>query len=132
MDGELLSRATSRLAIAWLVLSPVLFRHGGLLRKNWLPLLGTGFLGNGVPAFLFATAQSRIDSSLSGMLNSLTPLMTLLAGVEVDGLIGQHRPNGCHQKSRVVRSRTYSVFQRAGCKSNFEQLAVKAGNVGLG
>jgi drug/metabolite transporter (DMT)-like permease len=34
-----------------------------------------------VPAFLFATAQSRIDSSLSGMLNSLTPLMTLVAGV---------------------------------------------------
>ncbi|HQW04962.1 MAG: DMT family transporter [Flavobacteriales bacterium] len=78
--------ATSRLAIAWLVLSPVLFRHGGLLRKNWLPLLGTGFLGNGVPAFLFATAQSRIDSSLSGMLNSLTPLMTLLAGVLLFGI----------------------------------------------
>ena len=73
--------ATSRLAIAWLALSPVLFRHIGQLRKHWLPLAGTGLLGNGLPALFFATAQSRIDSSLSGMLNSLTPLMTLLAGM---------------------------------------------------
>ncbi len=84
-DGEMVLTAyqvaTSRLAIAWLALSPILFRHLGLLRKNWLPLVGTGVLGNGIPAFLFATAQSRIDSSLSGMLNSLTPLMTLLAGL---------------------------------------------------
>ncbi len=72
--------ATARLAIAWLTLSPVLFKHFHFLRKNWLPLAGTGLLGNGIPAFLFATAQSRIDSSLSGMLNSLTPLMTMVAG----------------------------------------------------
>ena len=73
--------ATARLAIAWLALSPILFRHIALLPKHWLPLLGSGVLGNGIPAFLFATAQSRIDSALSGMLNSLTPLMTLLTGV---------------------------------------------------
>ena len=73
--------ATVRLSIAWLALSPFLLRHYGFLRTHALPLLGTGVLGNGIPAFLFATAQSRIDSSLSGMLNSLTPLMTLLTGV---------------------------------------------------
>ncbi len=72
--------ATARLAIAWLALSPVLFRHIALLPKHWLPLLGSGLLGNGIPAFLFATAQTRIDSALSGMLNSLTPLMTMLTG----------------------------------------------------
>jgi len=84
--------ATARLAIAWLVLCPVLLRHVGLLRKHWLPLLGSGLLGNGLPAILFATAQTRIDSSLSGMLNSLTPLMTLAAGV---ALFGQ-RMRGIH------------------------------------
>lgn len=73
--------ATARLAIAWLALSPLLFVHAPLLRKHWLPLLGTGALGNGIPAFLFATAQTRIDSALSGMLNSLTPLCTLVIGV---------------------------------------------------
>jgi len=72
--------ATARLAIAWLTLSPLLFRYAALLPRHWKPLLGTGLLGNGIPALLFATAQTRIDSALSGMLNSLTPLMTLLTG----------------------------------------------------
>lgn len=73
--------ATARLAMAWLALSPLVFRHAKLLRQHWLPLMGSGLLGNGLPAFLFATAQTRIDSSLSGMLNGLTPLMTLAAGI---------------------------------------------------
>lgn len=72
--------ATARLAIAWLALSPLLLRHAALLLPHWRPLLGSGLLGNGIPAVLFATAQTRIDSALSGMLNSLTPLMTLLTG----------------------------------------------------
>jgi len=84
--------ATSRLAIAWLALSPLLFKHFGLMRKHWLPLIGTGVLGNGIPAFLFATAQSRIDSSLSGMLNSLTPLMTMFVGALLFGI----RMRGAH------------------------------------
>ncbi|MCW5900311.1 MAG: DMT family transporter [Flavobacteriales bacterium] len=77
--------ATGRLSIAWLCLAPALFRHAHLLRKHWLPLLGSGLLGNGIPAVLFATGQTRIDSSLSGMLNGLTPLMTLLAGAAFFG-----------------------------------------------
>ncbi len=72
--------ACARLAIAWLVLSPLLLRYAPLFRGHWLPLLGSGVLGNGIPAFLFATAQTRIDSSLSGTLNSLTPLFTLVIG----------------------------------------------------
>ncbi len=72
--------ATARIAMAWLALSPILLRHAGLLRRHWLPLLGSGLLGNGLPALLFATAQTRIDSALSGMLNSLTPLMTMVTG----------------------------------------------------
>ena len=77
--------ATARLAIAWLCLSPLLLKHAPLLKKHWLPLLATGVLGNGIPAFLFAAAQTRIDSSLSGMLNSLTPLFTLLVGAAFFG-----------------------------------------------
>lgn len=72
--------ASARLAIAWLALLPLLLRYAPLFRDHWLPLLGTGMLGNGIPAFLFATAQTRIDSSLSGTLNSLTPLFTLIIG----------------------------------------------------
>jgi drug/metabolite transporter (DMT)-like permease len=40
-----------------------------------------GFIGSFFPAFLFATAQTKINSSLAGMLSSLTPLSTLLLGV---------------------------------------------------
>lgn len=72
--------ASARLAIAWLALLPLLLRYAPLFRDHWLPLLGTGMLGNGIPAFLFAAAQTRIDSSLSGTLNSLTPLFTLIIG----------------------------------------------------
>jgi drug/metabolite transporter (DMT)-like permease len=80
-----LQLATVRLSVAWLALSPFLLRHHAYLRSHFWALLGAGVLGNGIPAFLFATAQSRIDSSLSGMLNSLTPLMTLVAGVLLFG-----------------------------------------------
>lgn len=73
--------ASARLLIAWLALCPFLLKYFGELRRHWLPLLGTGLLGNGIPAFLFAMAQTRITSSLSGMLNSLTPLFTLVIGV---------------------------------------------------
>ncbi|MDQ3099879.1 MAG: DMT family transporter [Bacteroidota bacterium] len=78
--------ASARLSIAWLALSPILFKHFRLIGKHWLPLMGAGVLGNGIPAFLFATAQTKIDSSLSGMLNSLTPLMTLIAGALLFGM----------------------------------------------
>lgn len=77
--------ATARMGIAWLALSPLMLRHVGLFRRHWLPLLGSAMLGNLIPSILFATAQTRIDSSLSGMLNGLTPLMTLVIGVALFG-----------------------------------------------
>jgi len=41
----------------------------------------TGLLGSGIPPFLFGVAQMHIDSFLAGVLNALTPLFTLIAGV---------------------------------------------------
>lgn len=51
------------------------------LLKHWKAFLGMGVLGNFIPAFLFTKAEMGISSSLTGMLNSLTPLFTLLLGV---------------------------------------------------
>lgn len=47
----------------------------------WRALLVVAFCGSAIPNFLFAVAQTRVSSSLAGVLNSLTPLFTLLLGV---------------------------------------------------
>ncbi|MGX7667250.1 DMT family transporter [Flavobacterium pedocola] len=56
---------------------------------KWKYIALTAFTGTFVPAFLFAIAQSEIDSSISAILNSLTPLNTLLLGVSFFGLAFQ-------------------------------------------
>ncbi|MBC5994256.1 DMT family transporter [Pontibacter sp. SD6] len=70
-----------RIAIAFLTLSPFAAIH---LRKvephRWKYLVGSGILGNLLPAFLFAYAETRLASGLAGVLNSLTALFTLLVG----------------------------------------------------
>ena len=71
-----------RIFIAFLVLTPLIFKHVKKEHfKYWPAFLGMGMLGNFIPAFLFTKAETVISSSLAGMLNSLTPLFTLLFGV---------------------------------------------------
>lgn len=71
-----------RIAITFLFLLPfALFRIKKIKLKQWYLFLICGLVGNGIPAFLFAYAQTGIDSSLSGILNSLTPLFTLIIGL---------------------------------------------------
>lgn len=48
-------------------------------RHTWF-LFVSGFFGSLLPAFLFPIAQTRISSSVTGVLNSLTPLFTILLG----------------------------------------------------
>jgi len=50
-------------------------------KKNIVSLLIIGFIGSGAPAFLFTKAQTQVDSSMAGILNSLTPLFTLIIGL---------------------------------------------------
>ncbi len=49
--------------------------------SQFAKLFASGLMGIFFPAFLFATAQTRLESSVSGILNSLTPICTLLIGV---------------------------------------------------
>lgn len=53
----------------------------GLSKKEWKWLIITGFLGTFFPSFFFAFAQQFIDSAVAAILNSLTPIFTLLVGV---------------------------------------------------
>ncbi|MDY0344596.1 MAG: DMT family transporter [Lentimicrobium sp.] len=71
-----------RTTIAWLFLMPfALKRMRGHSTREWGLFLVVGMVGSLIPAFLFAAAQVGIDSSLAGILNSLTPLFTLLIGL---------------------------------------------------
>ncbi|MHC2990149.1 permease [Pontibacter sp. HJ8] len=70
-----------RIAIAFLTLAPFAIRHIRQVESyRWKYLLGSGLLGNLLPAFLFAYAETRLASGLAGVLNSLTALFTLLIG----------------------------------------------------
>ena len=48
---------------------------------QWKYIALTGFMGTFFPAFLFAIAETQVSSSIASILNSLTPLNTLLIGV---------------------------------------------------
>lgn len=68
-----------RMAFAGTVLLPVALRGWRQLERRdvgWLILVGWG--GSAVPALLFADAQTELPSSISGMLNTLSPLFTLI------------------------------------------------------
>src|SRR4051812_16232177 len=77
--------AALRISIAFLALAPFLAKHFSQInyKENWRGLVLMGAFGNLIPAFLFTEAETQISSSLTGMLNALTPLFTVLIGVAV-------------------------------------------------
>ena len=58
---------------------------------KWKYIALTSVCGTFIPVYLFATALSKIDGSVSAILNSLTPLNTLLAGLLFFGMDVQRR-----------------------------------------
>ena len=53
---------------------------------QWKYIAMTAVLGTFIPAYLFAIAETQIDSSITAILNSLTPLNTLIFGAIAFGL----------------------------------------------
>jgi drug/metabolite transporter (DMT)-like permease len=71
-----------RITIASAFMLPFLIRHYKIdLKTNLKGLLLMGVFGNLIPAFLFTKAETQISSSLTGMLNALTPMFTILIGM---------------------------------------------------
>lgn len=78
--------ASLRLVAAAACLLPFFFKYIQQTPLNKIPLIIlSGILGNGIPAYLFCVAETKIDSSLAGILNALTPLMVLLSGAALFG-----------------------------------------------
>ncbi len=70
-----------RISSAFLFLLPVAIRGLRELKKKHVKyLLISGILGSLIPAYLFTTAETKIESSVSGVLNGLTPLFTVIIG----------------------------------------------------
>lgn len=73
--------ASLRVTSAALFLLPVaLTKLKGLQVKDYFKLFTSGMVGIFVPAFLFATAQTQISSSVAGIINCLTPIWTVIVG----------------------------------------------------
>ncbi|MEM5565794.1 EamA family transporter [Psychroserpens sp. AS72] len=54
------------------------------IKKNeWKWVVISGFLGSFIPAFLFAIAETEIDSAITSILNSLVPLNAILLGFAI-------------------------------------------------
>ncbi len=56
-------------------------------KKHWKWVVITGFVGSFFPPFLFAIAQGHIDSAVASILNSLTPLNTVITGIIFMGIL---------------------------------------------
>lgn len=90
--------ASLRVIISTIALLPIAISNLPRLNKdNLKSLLMIGFLGSGIPSFLFPLAETRIDSSLAGMLNSLSPVFTLVIGL-------------MFYAQRVIRSQIAGIF----------------------
>lgn len=71
-----------RISFAGLVLLPVTLRKWkSIPRDRWKWLFAVGAIGNTIPAFLFTSAQTKLASSVAGMLNALTPIFTLVVAI---------------------------------------------------
>ncbi len=77
-----------RILITALVLLPIGFKSlGSIKKKEWMHITITAFFGVFFPAFLFSFAIKGIDSSITSILNSLTPLNTLIIGALFYGFV---------------------------------------------
>lgn len=74
--------AALRITFATLAFSPFIWKAFRKVDKTqYKYVFAFAMLGNAIPAFLFPLAQTQISSSLAGILNSVTPLLTFTAGV---------------------------------------------------
>jgi len=60
-------------------------------RRQWKFVALTSVFGTFIPAFFFAIAETQVDSSIVAILNSLTPLNTLVLGIVFFGIQFQKR-----------------------------------------
>jgi len=79
-----------RIVAASLILLPSAIMRLKKIDRSRIPsLVGAGFLGSLIPSFLFAIAQTRLESAVTGVINTLVPIFTILIGLII---FGQRQP----------------------------------------
>src|SRR5690554_1762524 len=74
--------AAIRISSAGFILLPFLLRRFKTVRPHHLlKLISVGLVGSFIPAILFSVAQTKLPSGVTGVLNTFTPLATLLIGI---------------------------------------------------
>ena len=74
--------ATLRVGISGLAFAPFFIRLVKKLEwRRWWFYLVISLTGSGIPAILYSTAQTKLSSATSGVLNSMTPIFALLIGI---------------------------------------------------
>jgi drug/metabolite transporter (DMT)-like permease len=87
-----------RIVITFICLLPIAIKNlPKLNRHNIFSVLLIGLFGNAFPAFLFPLAETHISSSLAGMLNTLSPVFTLIIGVLI-------------YKRRAIKAQVTGIF----------------------
>jgi drug/metabolite transporter (DMT)-like permease len=70
-----------RIVIAAILLFIIGFKSlRTISKREWKWIAISGIVGSFIPIFLFAFAQTQIDSSIASILNSLVPLFTIVVG----------------------------------------------------
>ncbi len=73
--------ASLRIIFSGIVLLPIALKHVKSIPKNKLFIIFlSGLQGSLLPAYLFCIAETKIDSSLAGSLNALTPVFVIVMG----------------------------------------------------
>lgn len=113
--------ASIRILFAGVFMLPFVFKAYKETPKEALrPIILSGFLGTFFPAFFFCVAQTKIDSSLAGILNALTPISTVAIGT----FFFQMRVNGIKWAGMVIGFAGMLVLLLNGEKGiNFDHIA---------
>lgn len=80
--------AALRVLITALVMMPFGWNKlKGLTKQEWWGLVVVGWIGSGIPSYLFPLAETQISSSMAAILNTVVPLNTLIIGVLFFGTV---------------------------------------------
>ena len=74
--------ASLRIGISTIAFVPIFFFSKYKVPRDKLKYIFlVGLTGSGIPAFMYAIAETELESALTGILNSLTPIFTLVFAV---------------------------------------------------